>query len=70
MIKTVNSLQPDTPIYKFPRSDASDPALPPGRSYALVEDGHTFSVDGATLTAVHTPGHTTDHIVLHLKVTD
>merc|ERR1712029_89058 len=30
-------------------------------------DQQVFEVEGATLTAVHTPGHTTDHVVLHMK---
>ena len=32
-----------------------------------MDDGHEFRVEGATLQAVHTPGHTTDHCVLHLR---
>lgn len=28
-----------------------------------IADGQKFSVDGASLTAVHTPGHTVDHMV-------
>ncbi|KAJ0115897.1 hypothetical protein J7T55_004066 [Diaporthe amygdali] len=28
-----------------------------------IADGQKFSVDGATLTAVHTPGHTVDHMI-------
>ena len=32
-----------------------------------IRDGQTFAVEGATLTAVHTPGHTADHVVFHLR---
>ncbi|KAL1848138.1 hypothetical protein Daus18300_013699 [Diaporthe australafricana] len=32
-----------------------------------IADGQEFSVDGATLTAVHTPGHTVDHMVFVLE---
>jgi ribonuclease/clavin/mitogillin len=32
-----------------------------------ISDGDIFSVDGATLRAVHTPGHTQDHISLVLE---
>lgn len=32
-----------------------------------IADGQKFSVDGATLTAVHTPGHTVDHMVFALE---
>jgi endoribonuclease LACTB2 len=35
-----------------------------------IRDGQTFSVQGATLQAVHTPGHTKDHMVFHLKEED
>lgn len=33
-----------------------------------MSDGQEFTVEGATLKAVFTPGHTTDHCILHLKV--
>ena len=32
-----------------------------------IRDGQTFSVDGATLTAVHTPGHAYDHMCFVLR---
>ncbi|KAK1777644.1 metallo-beta-lactamase domain-protein [Copromyces sp. CBS 386.78] len=35
-----------------------------------IEDGQEFRVKGATLKAVHTPGHTVDHMVLHLAEED
>lgn len=31
-----------------------------------LKDNQEISVEGATLRVVHTPGHTTDHVVLHL----
>ena len=31
-------------------------------------DGQLFETEGATLKAIHTPGHTTDSIILHLQV--
>jgi len=30
-------------------------------------DGQLFETEGATLKAIHTPGHTTDSIILHLQ---
>ena len=33
-----------------------------------LSDGQVFDVDGGSVQVVHTPGHTTDHVVLHLKV--
>ena len=39
-----------------------------GVEFVPIEDQQVFEVEGATLTAIHTPGHTTDHVVLHLKV--
>lgn len=32
-----------------------------------IADGDKFSVDGATLRAIHSPGHTTDHIAFVLE---
>lgn len=31
-----------------------------------LKDGQEFAVEGATLRAVHTPGHSDDHIIFHL----
>lgn len=45
---------PGTPIYKHQ----------PEAGQLNIADGQQFTVDGASLTAVHTPGHTTDHMVL------
>lgn len=35
-----------------------------------IQDGQVFRVDGATLTAYHTPGHTEDHMVFVLDEED
>ncbi|KAI1749042.1 putative metallo-beta-lactamase domain protein [Xylaria castorea] len=35
-----------------------------------ITDGQVFEVDGATLVAVHTPGHTTDHMAFVLREED
>ncbi|KAJ5971889.1 uncharacterized protein N7479_001807 [Penicillium vulpinum] len=32
-----------------------------------IQEGQVFSVEGATLTATHTPGHTVDHMVFMLE---
>ena len=34
--------------------------------YLPISDGQVFSVEGASLTAIHTPGHAGDHVVLWL----
>ncbi|RYP92911.1 hypothetical protein DL770_000961 [Monosporascus sp. CRB-9-2] len=49
---------PETVIYKC------DPS---GGQQVDIKDGQTFEVEGATLTAVHTPGHTTDHMAFVLR---
>ncbi|XP_044266163.1 beta-lactamase-like protein 2 homolog [Tribolium madens] len=53
-----------TQVWKYPRSEGE--SLPDGCTIDFLKDGQEFSVEGATVRVVHTPGHTTDHIVLHL----
>ena len=38
-----------------------------GFRYLPISDGQIFSVEGATLRAIHTPGHAGDHVVLWLE---
>ncbi|KAI0551894.1 putative metallo-beta-lactamase domain protein [Xylaria curta] len=53
-------LVPDVTVYKYD----------PFTGQLGIADGQVFQVDGATLTAVHTPGHTTDHMAFVLKEED
>ena len=55
-------LSPSTKIYKN-QPDANSNQLD-------IHDGQQFNVSGASLTAVHTPGHTADHMVLLLPEED
>lgn len=52
-IKDLLALSADTKVLKNQPEDGQ----------LDMADGQRFSVDGATLTAVHTPGHTVDHMV-------
>ena len=58
------SLQKNCAVHKFPRTDDEEPYKP----FTPIKDGQTFELDGITLKAFHTPGHTTDSIILHLLV--
>ena len=49
-------------MHKFPRTDDEEPY----KTFAPIKDGQTFELEGVTLKAFHTPGHTTDSIILHL----
>ncbi|KAI1340673.1 Metallo-hydrolase/oxidoreductase [Xylariaceae sp. FL0016] len=42
----------------------------PGPSQQNIAHGQVFEVEGATLKAVHTPGHTTDHMAFIFKEED
>ncbi|KAI2603018.1 Metallo-hydrolase/oxidoreductase [Hypoxylon fragiforme] len=48
---------PQTDIYK----------CEPTQGQLSISEGQKFQVEGATLTAVHTPGHTTDHMAFILQ---
>lgn len=51
------ALSPEVKIYKNQ----------PDNGQLSISDGQKFEVEGATLTAIHTPGHTVDHMVFVLE---
>lgn len=53
-------------VWKYPRSDAPEATLRNANFHHL-KHGQTFKIEGATLEVLHTPGHTTDHVVLLLR---
>ncbi|CEN59377.1 Putative Glyoxylase [Aspergillus calidoustus] len=59
-ISDVLGLCPGATIYKHQ----------PAEGQTSIEDGQVFKVDGATLKAFHTPGHTVDHMMLVLEEED
>ncbi|EPE03401.1 metallo-beta-lactamase superfamily protein [Ophiostoma piceae UAMH 11346] len=56
----VRKLVPGVPVYQ-------SQIAKPDPDIRNIQDGQTFSVAGATLRAVHTPGHTTDHMAFVLE---
>jgi len=54
-------------VLKWPRREAKEPNALDGIAVVKLEDGAEVGVEGARLTVLHTPGHTSDHVVLHLK---
>lgn len=58
VLKHVN---PDVTVWKYPRTDGDEQE---GIPLKFLKDGHEFKVGSATFKVCHTPGHTTDHIIL------
>lgn len=59
-----------SPSVKLSKYSLTDGERVPGlteASYTFINDGHVFNTEGATLHALYTPGHTSDHICLHLQ---
>lgn len=59
-ISDLLQVSPNTKVYKNQ----------PGEGQLDIKDGQKFETDGATLTAVHSPGHTDDHMVFLLQEED
>jgi ribonuclease/clavin/mitogillin len=59
-ISDLLAFSPETKVYKNQ----------PDAGQLDIADGQKFQVEGASLTAVHTPGHTVDHMVLLLEEED
>jgi glyoxylase-like metal-dependent hydrolase (beta-lactamase superfamily II) len=52
----------DVPVFAHAETLARIPALPHGVATRSLGDGDTLDLDGATLRAVHTPGHAPGHL--------
>ncbi|XP_049871846.1 beta-lactamase-like protein 2 homolog [Pectinophora gossypiella] len=59
--------QPKVWKYKRSKDDSADNQLPPSIPLNWLSDGQEITVEGATVKVHHTPGHTTDHVVLTLR---
>ncbi|KAI0475018.1 metallo-beta-lactamase domain-containing protein [Xylariaceae sp. FL0804] len=73
----VRALAPGVPVHKYDpgrggelegrkKEEAQDQL----QDQLEIRDGQTFAVEGATLVAHHTPGHTADHVALVLREED
>lgn len=55
--------QPQVVVHKFPRLEDQLEGL----TISPLEDGQLLEVEGASCRVIHTPGHTTDHVMLYLE---
>jgi endoribonuclease LACTB2 len=58
-----NLVTDDCQVWKFKRSDATEDYG--DLKFEELTDGQEFEVDGMKLKVLHTPGHTTDHVILY-----
>ncbi len=58
----MNSINKNVTLWKFPRSDEAENY--DGLNFQEIKNNQEFVVEGAVLRAIHTPGHTTDHVIL------
>ena len=61
-------LDDDLIIMKHPLVPFSEETIKEcDKTYTYIKDGEVVKTDGATLRLIHTPGHSTDHLVLTLQ---
>lgn len=63
-VLTIKEKTAYTQVWKHPTTEKRD--LNFKTEIEHLRDNQEFSVEGATIRVIHTPGHSTDHVVLHL----